>query len=82
MISCKSSGNESTSATSFQIADGFKIEAFVTEPLISDPVAMEIDENGLIYVVEMHGYPLDVRGSGKIKILLDRKSTRLNSSHT
>jgi hypothetical protein len=69
MVAC--SGNQSRTSETFQIADGFIIESFITEPLISDPVAMEIDENGLIYVVEMQGYPLDVRGSGKIKILLD-----------
>jgi hypothetical protein len=39
--------------------------------MISDPVAMEVDENGNIYVVEMHGYPLDTAGSGVIKLLTD-----------
>lgn len=42
-----------------------------SEPLVSDPVAMEIDEYGRMYVVEMHGYPLDKGGSGKIKLLSD-----------
>jgi putative membrane-bound dehydrogenase-like protein len=55
----------------FDIAEGFNIELVVAEPLISDPVAMEIDEEGRIYVVEMHGYPLDLAGSGKIKLLSD-----------
>jgi putative membrane-bound dehydrogenase-like protein len=55
----------------FEIADGFKIELVASEPLISDPVAMEIDEDGHMYVVEMHGYPLDLAGSGKIKMLSD-----------
>jgi putative membrane-bound dehydrogenase-like protein len=32
---------------------------------------MEIDEAGRVYVVEMHGYPLDKGGSGKIKLLTD-----------
>jgi hypothetical protein len=36
-----------------------------------DPVEMEIDENGTLYVVDMPGYPLDKSGSGKIKILSD-----------
>src|SRR4051812_37253288 len=57
--------------SSFQLADGFKIELVASEPMISDPVAMEVDENGNMYVVEMHGYPLDTAGSGVIKLLTD-----------
>ena len=49
----------------FEIPDGFQIEMVASEPEISDPVAMEIDENGVMYVVEMHGYPLDKSGTGK-----------------
>lgn len=56
----------------FEIAPGFTIELLVAEPLISDPVDMEIDEYGQLYVVEMPGYPLDISGSGKIKLLTDR----------
>ena len=55
----------------FQLAEGFQIEMIASEPLVSDPVAMEIDEFGRMYVVEMHGYPLDKSGSGKIKLLSD-----------
>ncbi len=55
----------------FEIAEGFRIELIAAEPLIADPVAMEVDENGVFYVVEMHGYPLDVSGSGLVKILKD-----------
>lgn len=50
---------------------GFKIELFAAEPLIADPVDMTIDENGNVYVVEMHGYPLDKSGKGKVKLLKD-----------
>ena len=59
------------SLAAFQLAKGFKIELVASEPMISDPVAMEVDENGNIYVVEMHGYPLDTAGSGIIKLLTD-----------
>lgn len=55
----------------FQIDDGFKIELIASEPLISDPVDMEIDEYGNMYVVEMHGYPLDKSGSGNVILLKD-----------
>ena len=57
--------------STFQLEPGFKIELVASEPLISDPVDMEIDEYGRIYVVEMHGYPLDISGTGKIKLLID-----------
>src|SRR5690554_3918422 len=57
--------------STFELADGFQIELIAAEPLISDPVAMEIDEQGRMYVVEMHGYPLDKSGSGKVKLLRD-----------
>ena len=55
----------------FQIQDNLHFELFSSEPFIKDPVAMEIDENGTIYVVEMPGYPLDLNGSGKVVILKD-----------
>ena len=55
----------------FEIEPGFKIELLAAEPLVTDPVDMEIDEYGRLYVVEMHGYPLDKSGSGKIKMLTD-----------
>jgi putative membrane-bound dehydrogenase-like protein len=55
----------------FRLADNFQIELFAAEPLIADPVAMEVDERGRTYVVEMPGYPLDVGGSGRIMLLHD-----------
>ena len=57
--------------STFQLEPGFKIELIASEPLIADPVDMEIDEFGRLYVVEMHGYPLDKSGSGKIKLVSD-----------
>lgn len=57
--------------STFELAEGFQIELIAAEPLIADPVAMEIDENGSMYVVEMHGYPLDKSGSGNVKRLED-----------
>ena len=55
----------------FQLEPGFKIELVAAEPLVSDPVDMEIDEEGRLYIVEMHGYPLDKSGAGQIKLLAD-----------
>ncbi|MEO5892652.1 MAG: PVC-type heme-binding CxxCH protein [Ferruginibacter sp.] len=56
---------------SFQVAKGFQIELVASEPLISDPVDMEIDEYGRMYVVEMHGYPIDKNDKGRVKMLTD-----------
>lgn len=52
----------SQSLTTFRLPEGFKIELVASEPLIADPVAMDVDENGNMYVVELHGYPLDTSG--------------------
>ncbi len=55
----------------FELEPGFTLELVAAEPLVADPVDMEIDEYGRLYVVEMHGYPLDKSGNGKIKLLSD-----------
>ncbi|SHH29067.1 putative membrane-bound dehydrogenase domain-containing protein [Chryseolinea serpens] len=55
----------------FTLADGFTIELVASEPMVADPVAMDVDEHGNLYVAEMHGYPLDTHGSGVIKLLTD-----------
>lgn len=57
--------------STFVLEDDFQIELIAGEPLVADPVDMVIDEHGRMFVVEMHGYPLDLSGSGKIKRLSD-----------
>lgn len=77
------SGVEAKDALStFQVADGFKIEMIASEPLISDPVDMEIDEYGRLYVIEMHGYPLDKTGSGNIILLSDTNGDGIMDKRT
>jgi putative membrane-bound dehydrogenase-like protein len=76
VVKCKNSETASNedlqkALSTFTLADGFNIELVAAEPLVSDPVAMEVDELGNIYVVEMHGYPLDKSGSGLVKLLTD-----------
>ncbi len=56
----------------YEVAAGYQIELIASEPLIADPVDMEIDEYGNMYVVEMSGYPLDKSHTGKIKLLKDK----------
>lgn len=61
----------SEAIATFELEPGFQMELIASEPLISDPVDMEIDEYGRLYVVEMPGYPIDKSGTGKIKMLSD-----------
>jgi putative membrane-bound dehydrogenase-like protein len=65
-----------------QVADGFTIEMIASEPLITSPVDMEIDEYGRMYVVEMHGYPLDKSGSGNIVMLSDTNGDGIMDKRT
>ena len=44
-------------ASTFVVQDGFEMQLIAAEPLVTDPVAMAIDENGRAYVVEMNDYP-------------------------
>ena len=50
---------------SFRIADGFRVELVVAEPLIEDPVSITWDEDGKMYAVEMRGYMQDTYGNGE-----------------
>lgn len=62
------------SMKTFQLADGFSIEPFATEPDIKAPVSMVIDEQGNTYVVEMEDYPYNAeqgKGKGVIRVLAD-----------
>lgn len=59
------------SLSTFRLAPGFEMELIASEPLITDPVAMTIDESGRMYVVEMAGMPLNKSGIGKVILLSD-----------
>lgn len=50
---------------SFEIAPGFKLECVAHEPLVCDPVMLEFDPDGRMWVVEMRGWMLDVNGTGE-----------------
>ncbi len=41
----------------FVVQHGFEMQLIAAEPLVTDPVAMAIDENGGAFVVEMNDYP-------------------------
>lgn len=43
----------------FRIVEGFRAELLAAEPFVSDPVEMAFDEDGGIFVAEMHDNPAD-----------------------
>lgn len=48
-----------------EVAPGFRVELVVSEPLIEDPVAMEFDTRGRLWVVEMRGFMQDIEATGQ-----------------
>jgi putative membrane-bound dehydrogenase-like protein len=68
-----------------RVRHGFTMDLIAAEPLVTSPVAMCYDENGVAYVVEMRDYPYTDRGThqawkdnttdapiGRIRMLIDR----------
>jgi len=51
----------------FQIEPGFKVQLVASEPLIEDPILIQFDEDGRLWVVEMRGYMSDIQGSEEDK---------------
>lgn len=49
----------------FAVAPGFRVELVASEPMISTPVAMQWDEDGRLWVVEMNGYMRNLDGTGE-----------------
>ena len=50
---------------SFRIRDGFRLDLLAAEPLVTSPVAMDYDEDGRAFVVEMRDYPYTDRTTDK-----------------
>ena len=51
----------------YKIADGFEIQLAASEPLIEAPVAMDFDNKGRMWVVEMRGFMPNICGTGEDK---------------
>ncbi len=49
----------------YKIADGFEIQLAASEPLIEAPVAMDFDNKGRMWVVEMRGFMPNIAGTGE-----------------
>ena len=62
---------------SFKVAPGFKVELVAAEPLVDHPVAMDVDADGRLWVVEMPSYMKDVHATdlkaptGRVVVLED-----------
>ncbi len=62
---------------SFSLPEGFRIELVAAEPLVGDPVEIEFDSEGRMWVVEMRGYMPNPDGThenepvGRITVLED-----------
>lgn len=58
--------------TTMHVAPGFSLELTAAEPLLASPVAIDWDEDGRLFVVEMRGYSEDRdRRLGRVRLLLD-----------
>jgi putative membrane-bound dehydrogenase-like protein len=53
------------SLTKIHVRDGYRVELVASEPLTLDPVAIDWDAAGRLWVVEMADYPLGMDGKGK-----------------
>ena len=57
------------------VRPGYEVELMAAEPLLESPVAIDWDERGRLWVVEMVDYPLGLDGKGKpggrVRILED-----------
>ena len=76
-ISCTSESKISTEE--LILKPGFQIELVAAEPLLESPVAMDFDNDGNIWVVEMTGYMRDIDGSDENKA--DGKIVKLSDSN-
>jgi putative membrane-bound dehydrogenase-like protein len=62
---------------------GFEVELVASEPQIVDPVSMQIDEKGRIWVVEMRDYPTpDNEPKSRIVLLQDKENDGFFESST
>ncbi|WP_026462898.1 DUF7133 domain-containing protein [Adhaeribacter aquaticus] len=49
----------------FQLEPGLKIQLVASEPMVQDPVVMNFDADGRLWVVEMRGFMPDIEGKGE-----------------
>ena len=65
------------SMKTFHMPSGYRVELVASEPMVVDPVAIDFDPDGRLYVVEMLGFMPDTSGTdsrepvGRIAVLED-----------
>lgn len=50
---------------SFRVPEGYRVELVAAEPMVQDPVAIDFDPDGRMYVAEMRGYMPNLQGEGE-----------------
>src|SRR5215207_3434429 len=50
---------------SYRLPDGYRLELVAAEPLVQDPVAIDFDADGRMYVVEMRAFMPNLAGTGE-----------------
>ena len=70
-----------------EVIDGFHVEVVAREPLVVDPVAAAIDEDGRLYVAELRDYPYRPKEGepalGRVRLLEDTDGDgRYDVSHS
>lgn len=64
--------------TTFQLEPGLKIQLVAAEPMVQDPVVINFDPDGRLWVVEMRGFMNTIDGAnekeriGRVSVLEDR----------
>ena len=53
------------SMASYKLPPGYKLELVASEPLVQDPVAIDFDPDGRMYVVEMRAFMPNIDGKGE-----------------
>jgi mono/diheme cytochrome c family protein/glucose/arabinose dehydrogenase len=49
----------------FRLVNGYRMELVAAEPLVQDPIAIDFDADGRMYVVEMRAYMPNIEGKGE-----------------
>src|SRR5262249_50990057 len=52
------------SLKTFKVEEGFRVEIAAAEPEVTDPVAIDFDEDGRMYVCELWNYPEEPKPGG------------------
>ncbi|MRH99006.1 c-type cytochrome [Kriegella sp. EG-1] len=66
IFSCnpKSYEEPNVSLENYQIEEGFNLKVIASEPFLEAPVAMDFDNSGRMWVVELKGYMPNLEGTG------------------